>query len=70
MVMCRNTSTPGTFGLLHRNSGADPDRSADSVAFSHGPKKERINITWSEYPVDIVAENITCDERHDDEDFM
>ncbi|KAF7261512.1 hypothetical protein EG68_00997 [Paragonimus skrjabini miyazakii] len=32
--------------------------------------KARINITWSDYPVDIIAENITCDGRHDDEDFM
>ncbi|KAF7259160.1 hypothetical protein EG68_03585 [Paragonimus skrjabini miyazakii] len=56
-------STPPT-------TNVDLDRSADSVTLSHGPKKARINITLGDYPVDIIAENITCDKRHDDEDFM
>ncbi|KAF7260296.1 hypothetical protein EG68_02281 [Paragonimus skrjabini miyazakii] len=51
-------------------TNVDLDRSADSVTLSHGPKKARINITRSDYPVDIIAENITCGERHDDEDFL
>ncbi|KAF7255083.1 hypothetical protein EG68_08134, partial [Paragonimus skrjabini miyazakii] len=58
-----NSSTPPT-------TNVDLDLSVDGVAVSHGPKKARNNITRSDYPVDIIAENITCDERYDDEDFM
>ncbi|KAF7237529.1 hypothetical protein EG68_11035, partial [Paragonimus skrjabini miyazakii] len=59
---CKSSTTPTT--------NVDLDLSADSVTLSHGPKKARINITRSDYSVDIIAENIRCDERHDDEDFM
>ncbi|KAF7234122.1 hypothetical protein EG68_12366, partial [Paragonimus skrjabini miyazakii] len=59
----RKSSTPPT-------TNVDLDRSADSVTLSHGPKKARLIITRSDYLVDIIAENITCDGRHDNEDFM
>ncbi|KAF7234631.1 hypothetical protein EG68_11380 [Paragonimus skrjabini miyazakii] len=72
---CKSSTPPTT--------NVDSDRSADSVTHSHGPEKAGINITWSYYPVDIIAESkslhtcvhrfladIACDERHDDEDFM
>ncbi|KAF7235599.1 hypothetical protein EG68_11528 [Paragonimus skrjabini miyazakii] len=62
MTECKSSTPPTT--------NVDLDRSACSVTLSHGPKKAPNNITWSDYPVNIITENITCDERHDDEDFM
>ncbi|KAF5395369.1 hypothetical protein PHET_12300 [Paragonimus heterotremus] len=70
-VACRCLHFPGDNGVhTPPTTDADLNRSADTVALSHGPRKLRIDITWSDYPVDISAENITCDERHDDEDFL
>ncbi|KAF7243353.1 hypothetical protein EG68_09553, partial [Paragonimus skrjabini miyazakii] len=46
---CKSSTPPTT--------NVDLDRPADSVTLSHGPKKARINITWSDYPVDIIAES-------------
>ncbi|KAF6779670.1 hypothetical protein AHF37_00661 [Paragonimus kellicotti] len=43
----------------------DVDGPAESVLVTHKPKRARINITGNDYPVDIIEENIRCDEQGD-----
>ncbi|KAF7262528.1 hypothetical protein EG68_00179 [Paragonimus skrjabini miyazakii] len=81
-IVFETGATVGNLGVVRSGKQADRDgpetdrrseRRCECVSrtspLTH-VEKARINITWSDYPVDIIAENITCDERHDDEDFM
>ncbi|KAF6772340.1 hypothetical protein AHF37_09267 [Paragonimus kellicotti] len=43
----------------------DVDGPAESVLVTHKTKRARINITGNDYPVDVIEENIRCDEQGD-----